>query len=78
MLQFKSYALASYLIARGNKVEGARIDVVTDVPYFVFADTEQAREDELEYRQVVKYLNGLANLARITPGFGHARPKAGA
>jgi len=66
MLHFRSYALASFLIARGNKVDSAKVDP-SGTPYFLFTDTPQARADEIEYRQVVKYLDGLAKLACLEP-----------
>jgi hypothetical protein len=73
MLHFRSYALASFLIARGNTVDSAKVDPA-GVPYFLFADTPQARADEIEYRRVVKYLDGLAKVACLEPSL----PRPGA
>ena len=61
-MEAHSYGLASYLIGRGFKADGARIDTGNDRAYFNFPTATRA--DATAYHAVIEYLTALERLAR--------------
>ena len=67
-MEAKSFSMAAFLLGRGHKIDGVRIDPGNKRPFFLFP--EAPGSEAIQYHKFVDLLTAMERVEKLSPKAG--------